>query len=196
MLDMSAWADAHGVDVIRVSEHHGSEDGYCPSPLTALAAIAGRTRRVRLRTMALLLPLYDPVRMAEDVAALDLVSAGRIELVIGAGYRESEFALFGKDRSTRGRQVEEGIAVLRRAWAGEEFSYQGRPVITPQPYQTGGPALLLGGSSHAAARRAARIADGFVPTDEGCTRCTSTSYGRSESRILHRFHAAARTSST
>lgn len=166
MLEMAAWADGQGFDVVRVSEHHSSEDGYCPSPLMALAAIAARTSRVRLRAMALLLPLYDPLRVAEDVAVLDQISGGRAELAIGAGYRHEEFEMFGKKRKDRVALVESGINILRKAWSGEEFQYGDlRVTITPRPLQPGGPKILLGGSSAAAARRAARIADGFVPMD-------------------------------
>ena len=82
-LDMAAWADDLGFDLIRISEHHAAEDGYCPSPFVLAAAIAARTQRARLRLNALILPLRDPVRVAEDLAVLDLVSAGRIEAVIG-----------------------------------------------------------------------------------------------------------------
>jgi alkanesulfonate monooxygenase SsuD/methylene tetrahydromethanopterin reductase-like flavin-dependent oxidoreductase (luciferase family) len=166
MLDMAAWADVQGFDVVRVSEHHSSEDGYCPSPLIALAAIAARTSSVRLRAMALLLPLYDPLRVAEDVAVLDQISGGRAELAIGAGYRHEEFEMFGRKRKDRVALVESGIDILRKAWTGEKFRYKDMDVrITPRPLQPGGPPILLCGSSAAAARRAARIADGFAPMD-------------------------------
>jgi alkanesulfonate monooxygenase SsuD/methylene tetrahydromethanopterin reductase-like flavin-dependent oxidoreductase (luciferase family) len=166
MLEMSSWADDNGFNVIRVSEHHASEDGYCPSPLTALSAIAARTKHARLRAMALVLPLHDPLRIAEDAAVLDIVSGGRAELAVGAGYRHEEFAMFGRARKERARLVEEGIRVLRHAWSGRPFDYRGgQVVVTPTPVQVGGPPILLAGSSEVAARRAARIADGFVPMD-------------------------------
>jgi alkanesulfonate monooxygenase SsuD/methylene tetrahydromethanopterin reductase-like flavin-dependent oxidoreductase (luciferase family) len=165
-LDMSEWADDQGFTVVQVAEHHAADDGYLPSPLVLAAGIAARTRWARLRVAALLLPLHDPVRVAEDVAVLDQVSAGRVELVIGAGYRTAEFAMYGVDPKARGRRVEEGIEVLKQAWTGEPFDYQGRPVrVTPRPVQQPHPTLMLGGSSVAAARRAARFGLRFLPTN-------------------------------
>ena len=87
-LDMCAWADAAGFDCVRFLEHHGSDDRYCPSPLVMAAAAAARTRRVRIRVRALILPLHDPVRIAEDAAVVDVISRGRLELVIDADERQ------------------------------------------------------------------------------------------------------------
>jgi alkanesulfonate monooxygenase SsuD/methylene tetrahydromethanopterin reductase-like flavin-dependent oxidoreductase (luciferase family) len=84
-LDMAAWADAHGFDQCMLSEHHGAEDGYLPSPLVYGAAVAARTERLRLRISALVLPLHDPLRAAEDLAVLDRISGGRLEVVLLAG---------------------------------------------------------------------------------------------------------------
>jgi alkanesulfonate monooxygenase SsuD/methylene tetrahydromethanopterin reductase-like flavin-dependent oxidoreductase (luciferase family) len=152
--------------MVAVSEHHGADDGYCPSPLVVAAAIAGRTRSVRILVSALVLPLYDPLRLAEDLAVLDLASAGRVDVIIGAGYLPSELAMFDRRMDERVALVEEGIGVLRAAWTGEEFEYRGRRVkVTPRPVRPRGPALLMGGSTPAAARRAARLGDGFVPVD-------------------------------
>jgi alkanesulfonate monooxygenase SsuD/methylene tetrahydromethanopterin reductase-like flavin-dependent oxidoreductase (luciferase family) len=164
-LDMCAWADATGFDTVRFLEHHGSEDGYCPSPLVMAGAAAARTARVRIRARALILPLHDPVRIAEDAAVVDVVSRGRLELVIAAGYVASEFAMFGRDLADRGRLVEEGVEVLKQAWTGQPFHYRDRPALVAlRPYRRPRPPIVLGGSSKAAARRAARIADGFEPT--------------------------------
>jgi alkanesulfonate monooxygenase SsuD/methylene tetrahydromethanopterin reductase-like flavin-dependent oxidoreductase (luciferase family) len=163
-LEMAEWADERGYAEIMLSEHHGQDDGYLPSPLVLAAAIAARTRRVRIRISALVLPLHDPLRVAEDVAVVDQLSGGRIELVVVGGFVPSEFAMFGRDATTRGRQVAEGVEVLKQAWTGEPFEYRGQEVrVMPRPAQQPHPRLLLGGSSEPAARRAARIADGFVP---------------------------------
>lgn len=165
-LDQCAWAEDHGFAMVTLSEHHGSDDGYCPSPLVMAAAVAGRTRTMRMLIAALILPLYDPIRLAEDLAVLDLASGGRVDLVLGAGYRPEEMAMFDRQMGDRVRLLEEGIAVLRSAWSGEEFDYRGRRVrVTPRPARPGGPGLLLGGSTPAGARRAARLGDGFVPAD-------------------------------
>lgn len=163
-LDQAAFGDELGFDSVQLSEHHGADDGYLPSPLVLAAAIAGRTRRIRLEISALILPLHDPLRVAEDVAVLDLASAGRVDLVIGAGYVSAEFEMFEREIRDRPRLVEEGMEALVRAWTGEPFQYRGRTVrVTPRPYQRPRPTLALGGSSPAAARRAARLADRFVP---------------------------------
>ncbi len=153
-LEQCAWAEDHGFAMVTLSEHHGADDGYCPSPLVFAAAVAGRTRSLRILVAALVLPLYDPIRLAEDLAVLDLASGGRVDLVIGAGYRTEELAMFGRQMGERVALVEEGIAVLRAAWSGEEFEYRGRRVkVTPRPARPQGPALLMGGATPAAARR-------------------------------------------
>jgi alkanesulfonate monooxygenase SsuD/methylene tetrahydromethanopterin reductase-like flavin-dependent oxidoreductase (luciferase family) len=163
-LEQAAFGDAQGFDAVQLSEHHGTDDGYLPSPLVLAAAIAGRTARIRLEIAALILPLHDPLRVAEDVAVLDLASGGRVELVIGAGYVPGEFAMFDRAIADRPRLVEEGMRALELAWTGEPFEYRGRIVrVTPRPLQRPRPALALGGSSPAAARRAARLADRFLP---------------------------------
>ncbi|MBN7797658.1 LLM class flavin-dependent oxidoreductase [Parahaliea mediterranea] len=163
-LDQAAWADRMGFSHIMVSEHHGAEDGYLPSPLVFLSAVAARTRCVRLMQAVLLMPLHHPLRVAEDVAVLDLISNGRVDLVLGLGYARQDFENFGVPLKGRGKYIEEGVEVLKAAWSGDWFEYQGRRVrVTPRPVQQPRPGILLGGNSRVAARRAARIADGFVP---------------------------------
>lgn len=165
-LEQCAWAEGHGFETVALSEHHGSDDGYCPSPLVLAAAICGRTRSLQVLVAALVLPLYDPIRLAEDLAVLDLASGGRVALVIGAGYRPEELAMFDRQMDERVALVEEGVAVLRAAWSGDEFDYRGRRVrVTPRPARPNGPMLLMAGATKAAARRAARLGDGFVPVD-------------------------------
>ena len=164
-LEQCEWADEVGFDVVRFLEHHGSKDGYCPSPLVMAAAAAARTRRVRIRARAFILPLHDPVRVAEDCAVIDLISRGRFELVVAGGYVQSEFEMFGRSLQDRPKLVEEGVEALKQAWTGEPFEYRGRPArVALRPYRRPRPPIALGGSSKAAARRAARIADGFEPT--------------------------------
>ncbi len=147
-----------------LSEHHGSPDGYLPSPLVLAAAIAARTRHMRLVIAALIAPLHDPIRLAEDLAVLDVVSAGRVVPVLGAGYVESEFRTFGRELSERGPVMDEIVGLLERAWSGEPFQYRDTTVrVTPRPVQRPRPPIFLGGASAVAARRAARLADHFVP---------------------------------
>jgi len=164
-LDMAEWADRLGCVSIAVSEHHSSPDGYLPSPLPMLAAMATRTTSVRFMVAALIAPFYDPLRLAEDLAVLDHLSKGRVDVIVAGGYVREEFAMYGVPMSERAERVTETVATLRAAFTGEPFEFRGRTVrVTPPPYRPGGPGIMLGGSSEPAARRAARIADGFIPS--------------------------------
>ncbi|HEY2214148.1 MAG TPA: LLM class flavin-dependent oxidoreductase [Acidimicrobiales bacterium] len=164
-LDMAAWADQLGCVTIAISEHHGSADGYLPSPLPMLAAMAARTTQVRFTVAALIAPFYDPLRVAEDLLVLDHLSRGRIDVIVAAGYVPEEFAMFGVRSSDRASKLIEVVETLQSAFTGEPFEYRGRTVgITPGPYRPGGPSISLGGSSDAAARRAARMGTGFLPS--------------------------------
>jgi alkanesulfonate monooxygenase SsuD/methylene tetrahydromethanopterin reductase-like flavin-dependent oxidoreductase (luciferase family) len=112
----------------------------------------------------MLLPLYNPLRAAEDLAVLDLISQGRLRIVVGAGYRDSEYAQFGLSIKKRPSLMEIGIDTLKKAWTGEPFEFEGRTVrILPKPVQSPRPEIQMGGSSKASAARAARIADGYFP---------------------------------
>jgi alkanesulfonate monooxygenase SsuD/methylene tetrahydromethanopterin reductase-like flavin-dependent oxidoreductase (luciferase family) len=164
-LDMAEWADRLGCVSIAVSEHHGSPDGYLPSPIPMLAAMAARTADVRFTVAALIAPFHDPLRLAEDLIVLDILSRGRVDLIVAGGYVHEEFAMFDVPMNERGRRVTEVVAVLRSAFSGGPFEYHGRTVhLTPVPFRPGGPSISLGGSSQPAAERAARIADGFIPS--------------------------------
>ena len=168
-LAMIEWADQRGALAVSLSEHHGSEDGYLPSPLVMAAAVAARTTTIAIAINALIAPFHDPLRLAEDVAVVDRLSRGRLNLTIAGGYAEHEFEMFGVALSERPARIRETVSTLRAAWSGEPFAFRGRTVqVLPTPAQPGGPKIVLGGSSEAAARRAARIADGFVPSEPGC----------------------------
>lgn len=163
--EQAAYADRHGLGTLVLSEHHGSPDGYLPSPLVLGAALAAVTTTTHISVAALLPTLHDPVRLAEDVAVLDLTSGGRISLVLGLGYRPDEYRMMGASWEGRGRRLDECIEVLVRAWSGERFEWEGRTVeLHPLPLQKPHPLLFVGGSSPAAARRAARFGLGFFPT--------------------------------
>jgi alkanesulfonate monooxygenase SsuD/methylene tetrahydromethanopterin reductase-like flavin-dependent oxidoreductase (luciferase family) len=162
-IDMCAWAESRGAVAAVVSEHHGVEDGYIPSPIPLASAIAARTTTLPITVAALLLALYEPVKLAEDMAVLDLISRGRVLYVIGIGYRDEEFAMFGVDRSRRAQAVEQRIEMLRRLWAGDEVEFEGRRArVTPRPFTPGGPMVAYGGGTEAAARRAGRLGMYFM----------------------------------
>jgi alkanesulfonate monooxygenase SsuD/methylene tetrahydromethanopterin reductase-like flavin-dependent oxidoreductase (luciferase family) len=164
-LEQCAWADQRGFMAVTFMEHHASTDGYLPSPIVLASAAAARTKNMIISIALMILPLYEPLRLAEDLAVLDLVAQGRLYLIFGAGYREEEYEQFGRSIDDRPALMEHGVATLRQAWTGEPFAYEGRTVrILPRPHTPGGPPIILGGSSKAAARRAARIADGFLPS--------------------------------
>jgi alkanesulfonate monooxygenase SsuD/methylene tetrahydromethanopterin reductase-like flavin-dependent oxidoreductase (luciferase family) len=163
--EQAAFVDRHGLGSLVVSEHHGSSDGYLPSPLVLAGAFAAVTTTTHLSVAALLPTLHDPVRLAEDVAVLDLVSGGRISLVLGLGYRPEEYRMMGAEWAGRGKRLDACIDVLLRLWRGEWVEWEGRPVeVRPLPVQQPHPLLFVGGSSPAAARRAARFGLGFFPT--------------------------------
>ncbi len=162
-IDMCEWAEKRSCLAAVVSQHHGAEDGYLPSPIPMAAAIAARTSSLAIMVAALLVAFYEPVKLAEDMAVVDLISRGRVSYVIGIGYRDEEFAAFGVDRRHRARLVEERIGVLRRLWDGQSVEVDGRSVrVTPPPFTPGGPPLAYGGGTEAAARRAARLGLAFL----------------------------------
>ena len=164
MLEIASWADRVGFATLCLSEHHGDPAGYSSAPLTLAAAVLGRTQRVRVKIAAALAPLHDPVRFAEQIATLDCLAPGRLELVLGAGYRHVEFEMAGVDRSQRGKRVEECVAVLRGAFSGKSFEWRGRDILVSPPAATpGGPAIAIGGKTVASARRAARLHCAYSP---------------------------------
>ncbi|MBJ20261.1 MAG: LLM class flavin-dependent oxidoreductase [Deltaproteobacteria bacterium] len=162
-LEMAEWGESHGAISALVSEHHSSPDGYLPSPLILASAIVGRTKTLPINAGAVLLNLYDPIKLAEDMVILDIVSEGRVSYTIGLGYRAAEYAMFGVEMSERAATMEGKLGGLLRAVRGERFDYEGRPVhVTPAPYTEGGPVIFYGGQSRAAAKRAGRFGLGFM----------------------------------
>lgn len=167
-LEQISQAEALGFDSIWLTEHHFCDDGYTPSPLVLAGAIGAQTQRMRIGTNLMLLPLHDPVRLAEDAATLSLTTNGRFDLGVGIGYRELEFNQFGRKLSHRPSMMEEGVEIIRRAWAGDPINFEGKRFsvgdlrVTPTPVHS--PNLLLGGMAQPAIERAARIADGFLCT--------------------------------
>lgn len=163
-MDQFRWADAQGFDFAVVSEHHGFDDGWMPAPITVAAAIVGATRRIPILLSAVILPLHDPIRIAEQLVVLDHLSRGRVWSVMGAGYRPEEFAMAGVDITRRGATLEESLRVLLQAFTGDPFTYEGRTVqVTPRGFTDPHPPILVGGGVEAAARRAARLRLPMMP---------------------------------
>jgi alkanesulfonate monooxygenase SsuD/methylene tetrahydromethanopterin reductase-like flavin-dependent oxidoreductase (luciferase family) len=164
-LDFVAWTEGLGFDGAWVPEHHGASDGYVPSPLVALAAMAARTSKIRLGSAVALAPLYNPVRFAEDCALVDILSNGRLELALGVGYRRRETDALGVGFKSRGARTDEFLEILRRLWAGESVTHQGRhfnlkdATIMPRPVRD--IPLYIGGFSDRALDRAVRYGVGF-----------------------------------
>ncbi|MBP2584993.1 MULTISPECIES: LLM class flavin-dependent oxidoreductase [unclassified Streptomyces] len=164
-VEMAAYADAHGVDTVQTEEHHGVDNNWLPSPFAFAGAVFGATRRIAVTVSAIIGPLHDPLRLAEDIAVLDLLSGGRLVTVAGIGYRPEEYEERGVDWGRRGKLQDLLLETLLTAWSGEPFTYQGRTVrVTPRPFTQPHPMLLVGGSSRAAARRAARLGLPFFPS--------------------------------
>jgi len=163
-IEMAVHAEEHGFDTVNLEEHHYADNGWLSSPLTLAAMIVARTKRVRVSVTALLATLYDPIRLAEDVAVLDLVSQGRFTFTAGLGYRPIEYHATGRSWAERGRLMDELVETLLLAWKGEPFEYRGETIrVTPKPLSKPHPFFLIGGMSRAAARRAARFGLPFYP---------------------------------
>jgi probable F420-dependent oxidoreductase len=168
VLGHAALVEELGFDTVWLTEHHFVDDGYLPSCLPLAAAIAARTRRVTLGTAVLLLPLHDPLRVAEDVAVVDLISGGRLRLGVGLGYRAHELEAFGVQRSSRASRLEEAVDVLRLAWGDGPVRFEGRHYqyngidVTPKPVQRPGPPIWFAGRSARPMERAARLGDGLI----------------------------------
>ncbi|WP_308252142.1 LLM class flavin-dependent oxidoreductase [Pseudonocardia sp. KRD291] len=168
VLDQIAWAESLGLGSVWLTEHHFCDDGYSPSPFVLAAAIGQRTTSMRIGTNLIVSPLHDPIRLAEDAATLSLLTGGRFDLGVGQGYWEREFAAFGKKVVNRPSLLEEGVAVIRRAWSGSREPFEGRryslPALPVTPVPERPPRLLVGAMADVAIERAARIADGFLST--------------------------------
>lgn len=173
ILDFISWSETVGFEGAWVPEHHGAEDGYMPSPLVALAAIAARTKRIRIGSAIALAPLYHPVRFAEECAVLDILSNGRVEMALAIGYRRRETEAYGVDFSKRGSQFDEFLEIVRKLWAGETVSFEGRhytvnnAAIMPQSPRGQIP-LYIGGFAEKALARVARYADGYFGNEDVC----------------------------
>lgn len=163
------WLDQLGADLVWFTEHHFVEDGYLPSWIPVAGAMAAVTSHVRFGTDICLMPFNHPIRLAEDLAVLDNISGGRVEVGLGMGYAPHEFRGFGFPVSHRVSLMNEGIEVLQRCFTGERFSYHGKRyqfedvIIKPGYVQEGGPPLWIAAMSEAGAERAAHYNTHFLP---------------------------------
>ncbi len=161
-------AEQCGFDSIWLSEHHFTDDGYLAPIMPALAAVAARTRRVAIGTFVLLAPFHHPLRLAEDAAFIDVISGGRLRLGIGLGYRAEEFEVLGVPRRQRLGRTLEAIEIMRRAWTGERFSFEGKYFqfrnarVVPRPISQPHPELLWGGMAPKAIERGAELGLSFA----------------------------------
>ncbi len=165
-LEEAIYGEEMGFDSVWLEEHHSIQNHYWPSPLLALAGIATRTSQILLGTDIAVLPFYHPVRVAEDVALLDIMSEGRTIFGAAIGYREPEFSLYGISPDDRGTRYVEMLKVITALWAGEQVEVQGRfyqvtGSIEPRPNHI--PCIWLGGWGEMSLKRAARFGDAWVP---------------------------------
>lgn len=168
-LEQAVLADQLGLDMVWFTEHHFLADGYLPAFQPLAGAIAARTERIRISTDIVILPFYHPIRLAEEMAVLDNISNGRMELGIGMGYVPGEFEAFGVDIRHRPSITEESVEILRRCWADGPFSFRGKRYqvpeidVHPKPVQAGGPPLWMAAMRKPGAERAARLGCHLLP---------------------------------
>jgi len=162
-LDEIVRLDELGYDNIWLTEHHFVEDGYNPSVLPLAAAIAVRTSRIRIGTFVLLLPFHNPVRVAEDAIAVDILSSGRLDLGVGQGYRAEEFVALNIPRTERSARLDEAVGLIHRLFREREVTFEGKYnrvkgiTLFPRPVQPGGPPIWIGCRTAKATERAARM---------------------------------------
>ena len=167
-LDMASWAETRGALMAVVCEHHTMDDGYLPSPMVLATAMAARTSTLPIMAAVVILPLYQPVRLAEDMVVLDIISGGRVSYVAAIGYRPEEYEHHGVEFTRRGRIADAQLALLLQAKTGEPFEHEGRRIhVTPPPVTPGGPRVAWGGGSVAAAKRAGRFGLDFLAQGGG-----------------------------
>jgi probable F420-dependent oxidoreductase len=161
-------AEALGFDSVWMEEHHSVVDHYWPSPIQVLSGFATRTSRLTLGTDILVAPFYHPVRLAEDVALLDVMAGGRVVVGMAIGYKPDEFALYGVDLAKRGARFEEQLAIMKGLWTQQTFSFTGtyyrvHGTLEPKPVSKPHPPIWIGGWGDLTLQRAATLADNWLP---------------------------------
>jgi alkanesulfonate monooxygenase SsuD/methylene tetrahydromethanopterin reductase-like flavin-dependent oxidoreductase (luciferase family) len=162
-IEMCSWAETRGAAIAVLSEHHATEDGHLPAPHLLASAIAARTRQLAILLAAVPITFWDPVRLAEEMSVLDIISKGRVSYAFGIGHRAEEYDHFGVDMHDRGKLADESLALLRRLLTGVPVDHDGRRIhVTPAPATATGPQIFIAGGSKAAARRAGKYGLGFI----------------------------------
>ena len=189
VIEEAQLAEQAGFDSCFFGEHHQDKDGFLPSPLIVCTAVAASTTKLRVGTSVILLPLHHPVKLAEDVVTLDVVSKGRVTLGVGLGYQPADFRAFGVSMEDRVELFEEKVEILRRCWSGQEFSFEGKHhniqnlTVRPDTVQTPHPPIWIGAGAPVSARRAGTIGDAIVSTPSTTLQNTC--------RVLAEYRSAA-----
>jgi alkanesulfonate monooxygenase SsuD/methylene tetrahydromethanopterin reductase-like flavin-dependent oxidoreductase (luciferase family) len=166
VVQVVAAASTLDFDWVSIGQHWLSYPTVWPQPIPMLARLAPETGSMQLKTSVLLLPLLNPVEVAENLATLDHLCHGRLVVGVAVGYREDELRTVGLSRRDRAPKLEECIDLLKRLWAGEEVTFDGRYTRVEhgrmgfRPFQQPHPPLEMGAQSERATRRAARLVDG------------------------------------
>jgi len=166
MLTLAGAIEDAGMASAWVSEHHFRKDGYLSATMPSLGAIAAETETIEIGTCIALAPLYDPVRLAEDAATVDLISGGRLTLGLAIGSNPREFDAFGVPREERVERMVDTIHLLRDAWSAGPIEHDSEfhpisPGTTVTPKPESGIPIMLGGGAKPAVRRAAREAEAW-----------------------------------
>lgn len=167
-IEQAKLAEALGYDCAVVAEHHFMRDGWIPSPMILCGALAAVTQRLRVGTDIIVLPLHNPITIAEDMLVLDNLSRGRAICAVGLGGRKEDFDLYGVPFKQRVSRSEEAMTLIRRLMAEENVKHEGRyyrldgATATPRPVQRPAPPIWYGAITEAGARRAAHFADALV----------------------------------
>lgn len=162
-------AEELGFDSVWMEEHHGVKDHYWPAPLTVLAGFATRTAKLWLGTDILVFPFYHPVRLAEEIALLDVMSGGRLIVGAAIGYKPDEFALYGAPLERRGARFEEGLQLMKALWTEDAVTFRGRyyqlhnASLEPKPLSQPHPPVWIGGWGRLTLKRAATLAGAWLP---------------------------------
>lgn len=167
LVEQARTAEGAGLDSVWVSEHHFVDDGYISGPLAILGGLATATSDIEIGSSIVLAPLHDPIRIAEDAAAIDLLSGGRFTLGLGLGYRDEEFETFGVPKSERAARMGDSVHTIRDALSEGPLEYDSEfhdadPEVTVTPKPEREVPIVLAGGAPPAVRRAGRLGDGWL----------------------------------